>query len=220
MDQQLFWQAKWQQNETQWRGERVNDVLRDALPKLQSEFGISPGTNALVPLCGDSPAVRLLYDAGYSVTGIEYVPEAMEALVFGSFSDVELSKAGNIRRANRIELIEGDFFNFSAVNKFSLVYDRAGFVAIPERQRSAYGRIITDALTPGGVVLSRTAEFLGTEWKGAPPFSVTLEDVRAAFPHLEVLSYEYEDAVPTQPRYVEAGVAKIRHLTILLSRPR
>ncbi len=212
-----FWQAKWQQNETMWRGDRVNDALAAFLPVLQAEFGIHPSAEVLVPLCGDSPAVRMLYDAGYSVTGVEYVPEAMEALIDGSFPELSFVAKGSTRFAPRLELVMGDFFTFSAPERFSFIYDRAGYVALSVNDRRRYAEVISTSLRRGGIFLSRTAELNGGPLEG-PPFSVTFAEVQSAYPHLQLLSHSFEEGTPTQERYIEAGITTIRHLTCVMKK--
>lgn len=218
MVQRTFWQAKWQHNETLWRGEHVNDVLTAFLPALQAEFGIHPPAEVLVPLCGDSPAVRMLYDAGYSVTGVEYVPQAMEALTNSSFPELTFIAKDSTRSAPRLELVMGDFFTFTAPERFSFVYDRAGYVALSANDRRRYAEVITTSLRPGGILLSRTAELIGAPLEG-PPFSVTFAEVQGAHPQLRLLSHAFEEVKPTQERYIEAGITTIRHLTCVMEKP-
>lgn len=218
MVQRSFWQAKWKHNETMWRGERVNDVLAAFLPILQTEFGIHPPAEALVPLCGDSPAVRMLYDAGYSVTGVEYVPQAMEVLINDSFPELTFVTKGSTHSAPRLELVMDDFFTFKKPEQFSFVYDRAGYVALSTNDRRRYAEILTTSLRPGGIFLSRTAELIGAPWEG-PPFSVTFEEVQGAHPHLRLLSHAFEEVKPTQQRYIDAGITTIRHLTCVMTKP-
>lgn len=214
-----FWQERWQTNETPWKGDRVNDVLVEFLPVLTSEYGIEPPAKALVPLCGDSPAVRLLYDAGFSVTGIEYVADAMESLRIGSFPEIAFGvKNTTALHAPRLELLVADFLAFSAPAQFSFAYDRAGYVALSEPDRAKYAEVIVDSLHPGGMLLSRTAELIGAPWEG-PPFSVTLPEVTAAFAGLELLEHRFDDSAPTQARYTDAGITCIRNLTCVMQKP-
>lgn len=218
MDKLSFWQELWRKNETMWRGDRVNDVLIDFLPVLQTEFAIHPPAKVLVPLCGDSPAVRMLYDAGYSVTGVEYVPEATQALIDNSFPELSLTTKNSTHFAPRLELITNDFFAFTAPEQFSFIYDRAGYVALSPDDRRRYAEVVTTSLRPGGIFLTRTAEFLGAPWVDGPPFSITFAEVQSAYPQLQLLSHAFQEVIPTQPRYLEAGITTIRHLTCVMTK--
>jgi len=219
MGKQSFWQEKWQNNETMWKGEHVNDVLADFLPTLQEKFGILSPSEVLVPLCGDSPAVRMLYDAGYLVTGVDCVPEAIEALIQNSFSEKEFIVQDAVYTAPGLEFVRGDFFDLNKPERFSFIYDRAGYVALALDDRRRYAKTVTKSLRRGGVFLTRTAELVGTSWNDGPPFSVTFEEVKNAYPDLELVSHEFEDVVPTQSRFLDAGVTTIRHLTCVMQKP-
>ncbi len=212
-----FWQDLWQQHDTPWTGERVNDVLKDFLPRLRDELGIAPPARALVPLCGDSPAVRMLYEAGYDVTGVEFVSEAIEQLAASLFADVPLRREAHALVAPRIALLERDFLTFSAPAEYMFVYDRAGYVALGPVERRRYAAVIIESLRPGGALLSRTSELLGAPWQG-PPFSVDFAEVRDAFAPLELIAHTFEDVAPTQQRFLDAGISSIRHVTCVMRR--
>lgn len=217
MKYQDFWREKWQRNETLWKGDHVNDVLLQFIPTLQQLHNIRPPARALVPLCGDSPALRMLYDAGYSVTGVEYAPEGVASLIRNSFPELDFI-AGKTLKAPRIEIVQADFLSYQPDAPFSFIYDRAGYVALSSSDRRTYAKVITNALEPGAILLSRTAELIGAPWEMGPPFSVTFEELKTSFSALQLVAHSFEDAIATQPRFSEAGITTIRHLNCIMKK--
>ena len=216
------WQGMWQTGDTPWAGEKVNDPFFAAFDRLLSLYD-KPADNlrALVPLCGNSSAVRFLYDRGCAVTAVDYVPEAIDSLRKTLFSDIEMEQSSGIEtsvfRAPRLELIVHDFFSFSTDEKFDLIYDRGGFVAVPPSMQRDYARVAARVAKPGALIFLRCAEFVGVEFQG-PPFSVGDTEVKQMFVQFELIDEEKEELVPTQDRFVEAGVKKSIFRNLILRR--
>ena len=215
------WQKHWREGDLPWTGEHVNDVLIDVLPRLFARHSLKEGGTAFVPLCGDSPAVPLLFHESFSVTAVEYVPEAVERLKTVGFPNVKfetIERPGVIEYSTpRIRILQQDIFTFHEKDRFDFVYDRGAYVALSKDERAKYARIIVESLAPKGLLLTRTAEIIGGEWKG-PPHSITLEELSEAMAPLEMLEHSFETASATQDRLVEAGVTEVRHLTCIFRR--
>ncbi len=212
------WQRHWREGDLPWTGEHANDVLVEMLPRLFARHGLKEGSSALVPLAGDSPAVPLLFHEKFLVTAIEYVPEAVERLKAVGFPNIkferrELDKVVEFATP-RIRILQQDIFTFSEKERFNFVYDRGAYVALSSEDRPRYAQIIAESIAPGGLLLTRTAELLGGEWKG-PPYSITQDEMNSAFSSFELLEQSQETSLPTAERFSTAGVTEIRHLTCI-----
>jgi len=212
------WQKHWREGDLPWTGEHVNDVLIDVLPRLFARHSLKEGGTAFVPLSGDSPAVPLLFHENFSVTAVEYVPEAVERLKAVGFPNVKFEKRelqGVVEYSTpRIRILQQDIFSFREKDRFDFIYDRGAYVALSSQERPAYARIIVDSLAPKGILLTRTAELIGGSWQG-PPYSITMEELEEAMAPLELLEHSFETVAATQDRLLDAGVTEIRHLTCI-----
>lgn len=162
----------------------------------------------------------MLFDAGYDVTAVEFVPEALAKLRDTLFADTAFTASEGETRAERIRLRVCDIFDFSDKQGFDFVYDRAAFVALDPVTQKRFAKHISEMMRPGGILLSRTAELCGpgaATWQG-PPYSVTLDDVRTGYSSLDLLEHEFELSAPAQERYLTAGINEIKHLTALFRR--
>lgn len=217
------WRTCWETSDIPWAGEKVNDDFFLAFQKVLEVVG-KPASEirAFIPLCGNSPAVRFLYDKGMSVTGLDFVQHAIDQLCAEQFSGLNFNRSsrdgGGAYVADRITLLVNDIFRFSGDQQFDLVYDRGAFVAISPDKQAQYAAAISAALRPGGIIFLRCAEFIGAEFKG-PPFSVGSQTVRDKFSGLEVVEEEMQTVEPSQDRYIQAGVKQIAFRNFILRRP-
>lgn len=210
------WQNHWKRQDLPWTGEHANDALLEFLPRVEAAI---KEKSALLPLAGDSPAVRWVYERGFSVAAVEYVPEAAHALMKTfpevKFQETELAH-GKKFTAPKIEIFQQDIFEFTS-SSFSFIYDRGAYVALPQETRDRYALVIKDNLAPGGFLLLRTAEIIGGEWKG-PPHSIPDSEIERNFSELELVEKKSERIVPTQERYVTANVKEFHYSTFLFTR--
>ena len=160
------WKGAGRADKTPWVRPEADTFLERALAG-HIRLGVSRGGAVLIPFVGNSRAARLLYDRGFHVCGVEYVPEALARLRAQYFPRHRFRKAvaGRdsarrvIYRSRRIELCQQDCFTFDREEEFDLIYDRAAFIAIEPRRRAQYARIILSALRPGGVLYVITLEY-------------------------------------------------------------
>lgn len=131
----------------------------------------SKNANVLVPLCGDSRVVSLLWEMGFNVTGCDLSEKALKNVVAELGGDENIhwtildksdaEKLGassafvgvnkNGARGNKISLFAGDLFNISLtgesnVSKFDLIYDRGSLVALLPEMREKYCTKLRGAL--------------------------------------------------------------------------
>lgn len=223
------WHECWATGHTPWRGEsadaglmrlyRANESLLSApAPHMPDS---PPLRRALVPLCGDSPAVRFLYDAGFAVTGVEFIDEALRALVSSAFPEL-MSTADTAPislpiMTERLELLNRDIFSLPAVPSFDLVYDRAALIALPREVRAPYAALISTIINPGGHLLLEATTMTGRGEKG-PPFSVTRDEVATLYQDFSVIAEESTEPVAPSAPLAERGVVDVVHHRLLLKR--
>ena len=223
------WEERWQQKDTPWVGDRVNDSFYSAYPRLLQLLQLPPDQiSAFVPLAGNSPAVRFLYDKGHAVTAVEYVAEALNSLRTEQFSGIDLKiqdlqspaakKIGKAYSAGRLSLREQDIFDFPANKQFDLIYDRGALVAFPPEDQPRYARRISDSLSPRGVIFVRCSEFADASAYNGPPFSVGTERIKLLFPDLVIVEESSETIQTTQPRHLDAGIKSIALIDLTLVR--
>lgn len=227
------WHECWATGHTPWRGESVDaGLLRiyQANAEVLGHVGspvvphapkTSPRRSALVPLCGDSPVVRFLYDAGFSVTGVEFVDDALRALLASSFPEliphVGAEKLSLPFVTDRLALINDDIFTLPAIPSFDLVYDRAALIALAPEVRTRYAALITTVINPGGHLLLETTTMTGRGEKG-PPFSVERAEINRLYSGFLVIAEESTEPTPPSPNLAERGVSDIVHHRLLLRR--
>jgi hypothetical protein len=175
-----YWQAIWDAGETSWRGpERGGKSHVANLDKqLQHITGSADttadvaslaGAHVLVPLCGDSPALRQLVSLGCHVVGVDLAAVAIAQTIAADFEGdefartehaggaiVEYTLAANSGKHNggSAKLFVGDFF---AVVKdilagqrqeaFDFIIDRASMVALPPSMHSDYVAALLSVMT-------------------------------------------------------------------------
>lgn len=131
------WAERWNgENQPGWKMEEKTQQHIKNMEWLKEQSTLPKEATCLVPLCGDSPIVRYLYDQGYTVTGVEFVDTAVQRLL-GQFPELEFEKkeldGGNVvftSKDGRVTAVQGDFYQYSAPDSIDFVYDRASFVAI------------------------------------------------------------------------------------------
>jgi SAM-dependent methyltransferase len=118
--------------------------------------------------CGRGHEARLLARAGAEVTALDFAPEAIAA-----------ARALAAEEGVRIDFRQADLFAPGAAGSaHDLVLEHCCFCAIRPEQRPDYVRVVAGALRPGGLLLGL---FWGHGRPGGPPFSVTADELRAAF---------------------------------------
>lgn len=180
-----FWHQRWDDNQTGWHRDVVNDLLIKHWPSLNLE----QDTNVLVPLCGKSIDMHWLVQQGHSVTGIELVETAVEAFFNEAGKTPIIESLGEIKRyeEGKTTLLQGDILAIQPSMVFSDAwYDRAALVALPSTMRPAYVDQIRALCQPGSTGLMITFSYPPNEMQG-PPFSLPDEEVLRLFePEFEV----------------------------------
>ena len=167
----------------------------------------------LCPLAGDDPFVHLLFQKGYSVTTIDLVPAAVEAMK-DQFGDCKWTKDesggdGSIawkHESGRATLIVGDALQKrpQLVGRFDAVYDKDCFGALDKQIRQAFCKRMAEYMKKDAIVyLECKLRKNHDEVKNiGPPFSLTKKDLMedsnygASFDYVQGLGSVYEITMP------------------------
>jgi len=139
---------------------------QNALSHFQTYVETEPSkVSVFCPLAGDDPFIFLLWKYGYSVTTIDLVPAAVEALKeqFTTTDDTAeeiwtmQEKDGTIiysHNSGRATLMVGDALQKrpELTNTFDAVYDKDSFGALPKPLRSSFCKCISEYTKPGAVI--------------------------------------------------------------------
>lgn len=171
-------------------------------------------TSIFVPLAGDDPMVKKLFDEGYSLTTIDLVPEAVEEMKkqFGTEAVWTKEEKDNSiiwsHGSGRVKLMIGDVLQHrpELVNSFDAVYDKDSFGALQKDMRKGYCTRISEYVKSGGTVyLECKLRDNHEESKHmGPPFSLLAEDIMdessygISFEHVKALGALYDISMPMQ----------------------
>lgn len=153
--------------------------------------------SVLCPLVGDDPFVHLLYEKGFSVTAIDLVAEAIEAMKerFGDGSSCwakeKQSSDGSggdddddvvwKHESGRVTLIVGDALKKrpNLNNSFDAVYDKDSFGALPKQLRKPFCQRITEYTKDNGILYLECKLKQGVQGAddSGPPFSLKRDDL-------------------------------------------
>lgn len=197
-----FWHERWQRNEIGFHRGSTHPALEACWPKAANRSG----EPVLVPLCGKSLDMHWLAEQGHPVTGVELDRGAIEAFFDEAGMTPTLDESGPMPclTAGGITLFAGDFLEFSPVELFGLVYDRAALIALPPETRPRYLDRLAELVKPGARGLLVTLEYPQEAMEG-PPFSVTPDEIHA-HPAFEFSCLEREDVLGSHQRFAEQGL--------------
>lgn len=177
-----FWKAKWKNNHIPFHQENVER----ALLKYFNEFLTPDMENVFVPLCGKSVDMSWLSKKGLSVTGIELSEIALldffkeQKIIYKKTIDEGVS----LFQSEKIFLYQCDLFEMPESLKkkffFDFIYDRASLIALNEKYRILYYKLMRSILKPGGRILLITFESLANPPK-TPPYPISFEELKLHF---------------------------------------
>ena len=211
-----YWSDCWKNAHTPWSYQGSDDLAIKRIPEYIAER-LTEGApvtshdlpnNSLrtfVPLCGDSPIVQFLHEHQCTVTAIDLIPSPIRELREQLFSELTFKKTTTSThttwKAERLSLIEGDFFACSIDQQFDLIYDRAALVAIEPQRRAQYVEKIMSLLAPHGRLFLEFFD-VGEFSASHPPFPIMRQTVRQLFTPLHEVSFsEQRKKIADSPFY-------------------
>lgn len=199
MDAQ-FWFDRWREGKIGFHEGKPNDLLEKHAAHLGQRRRV------LVPLCGKAVDLAYLASQGHDVIGVELVEDAAKQFFDGASPEVIEHAAHRSYTHSGVTIFVGDFFATTPalLGPLDALYDRAALIALPPDLRPTYVDHVRDLVAAGspGIVIS--LEYDETRMSG-PPFSVTLDEVRAHYP----TAVELEARVVEHQRLKDQGADAI-----------
>ena len=212
-----FWQQRWQENKIGFHLDSVNPLLIKYANKMQ----LGPGQQVFVPMCGKTHDLIWLAEQGYRVLGVEISEVAVRAF----FDENNLNPCQVIKgeltfyQAGLITLVCGDFYHLttSQMVNVAAVYDRASFIALPEKMRPAYSEHL-NALCPTQPRLLVTLEYDQSEMAG-PPFSVLQSELDSDYAEgFDINCLEQNDVLAEHGHFAAKGLTSLHESVYILHR--
>lgn len=176
-----FWHERWTGNQIGFHEGAPNRYLTE-----HWDLDVS---SVLVPLCGKSTDLAWLAERGHAVTGVELSPIACEAFFQERGITPTRTPSGAFVRweGQGVTLLQGDFFELEG--HFDAFWDRAAMIALPADVRPRYAAHLR-RLAPKGLLVTLAYDQAKME---GPPFSVPVDEVRAAHPDAVLLASDPAD---------------------------
>lgn len=176
----LFWDERFDKAFTPWeRGEAPARLRR--FVAAAGDRGGKP-LAALIPGCGSAHELRLMCDAGWDATAID-------------FSPVAVARARALAGPWAGRIVEADFFAWEPGRPLDLVYEQAFLCALPRARWPEVARRWQALLAPEGLL---AGYFFFDEAPKGPPFGITREQLDALLaPGFACIADEaVEDSIP------------------------
>jgi thiopurine S-methyltransferase len=200
-----YWHERWQRGEI---GFHLSDI-HPALKRHWSDISGGGDDAVLVPLSGKSLDMRWLSERGHRVIGVELSERAIAAFFeeWGRRPERDDHAVPRRWRADGIELVQGDFFDYRPGRAFRHFYDRAALIALPSATRPAYLRHLRSLLHDDATGLLVTFEYDQQRMDG-PPFSVPAGEL-AAFDGLHFEPLDRRQVIDDYPGLADRGLATL-----------
>lgn len=211
-----FWLSRWQQRQTGFHRQQVNEHLLQFWPAL----GVPAGATVFVPLCGKSLDLVWLQQQGHRVVGVELSTLAANAFFSEQgIADNPLAAEPFVLRGNdELRFYVGDFFHLQAshLQPCHALYDRAALVALPASTRKAYVEQLLRLFPAGVKMLLVTLEYDDRIMQG-PPFSVTEAEVNELFGgEFDVARLQAQEVIEDNAHLRERGLNSLVEKVYLL----
>ncbi|CAN5185684.1 thiopurine S-methyltransferase [soil metagenome] len=190
--------------ESRWRKEKTGFHMPGGYPGLKiywNRLSLDANPCVLVPLCGKSVDLVQLERFGTTVLGVEISEKAILDFFDEQNRLFETDSHGNfiIRKSNRIEIWQGDFFKFPA-NKcpqLDLIYDKAALTALPPKMHEQYVNKICELAGSSATILLHHFVYAQEQMPG-PPFSITESEILRLFSNLYEIKMLEENTIPAE----------------------
>jgi cyclopropane fatty-acyl-phospholipid synthase-like methyltransferase len=163
------WEARYQTHDMPWEKGEPSPGLVDFLaahPHL-------PRGTVLVPGCGTGHDVRAWAAAGFTVTGCDLAPSA-----------IQLAREKTAAAGLSAEFVLEDFLTTAVTRPYDWIFEHTLFCAIDPARRNEYVTAVLARLEAGGNYLA--VNYLIPD-KDGPPFGTTREELMNRFsPHFDL----------------------------------
>lgn len=202
------WKQYWLEGDTGWKHPEADKHFFESFEKIEKRYLTHKG-DALVPLCGDSPVVRFLYDHAYSVTAVDMVAEALQSLKKNSFQDINFAEEGTSALADRLLICQHNFLTWEHTTDFNLIYDRAALIALHAELRIQYAKKVSELLAPGGILYVESIQGDENLKTGGPPFAVEEKEVDTLYTALTLKERRVSRVTRMTPGMLKRGVQEV-----------
>ena len=205
------WEAKWENQQTNWHVTEVHPVLEKYLRRIKESSGTctpsaAAPVRALFPLCGKSIDMEVLANRGYAVVGVDGCQDALTTFVKErggncSIINTNIGKSTNEHvsphQTHQLATVQlpssatlgyfvGDFLATTPHDlggTFDLVFDRGSLVAVAPNDRDAYVNTLLTLITArtGRLLLVCVEHDPFANGHLGPPYSIPHDDVRTLF---------------------------------------
>ncbi|MFZ1377638.1 MAG: methyltransferase domain-containing protein [Geothrix sp.] len=153
-----------------WDMDGATPLVRELLG-LAQPLGLQAGCDLVVPGCGYGHDAAELDSVGFSVTGLDFAPLAIQG--------------ARSRYGDRVAWSQADWFT-TELGPWDAIFDHTCFVAMDPARRPAYVEACGRHLRPAGLWLA--AFFHDVNGRPGPPHAIPMADLRGLVgPHFEVL---------------------------------
>lgn len=157
-----FWDNRYLMEETGWDMGQPSPALKGYFDQLENKK-----LKILIPGCGSAYEAAYLMDQGF---------EDVTVIDISGVLVKELKRKFIRYEGKRLQIIEGNFFNFSG--QFDLIVEQTFFCALNPSLRKAYVSKMYELLKPGGKLVGL---LFNRQFEGGPPFSGSIDEYRALF---------------------------------------
>lgn len=175
-----FWDNRYLMEETGWDMGQPSLALKGYFDQLENKK-----LKILIPGCGSAYEAAYLMDQGF---------EDVTVIDISGVLVKELKRKFVRYEGKRLQIIEGDFFNFSG--QFDLIVEQTFFCALNPALRKGYVSKMYELLKPGGKLVGL---LFNRQFEGGPPFSGSIDEYQTLFKRKwDILKMEtcYNSIVP------------------------
>jgi thiopurine S-methyltransferase len=214
------WLKFWENNETNWHGDRITQELVEYFEL----FELEPRDKVFVPLCGKSLDMLYIMNQGFSVVGVEISEIGVRQFFSENNLAYKITKVDDfdLYSTENLEIYCGDFFALTSkhLNNVKSVFDRKSLIALEPEVRQKYVKHLNDIISLGARILLVTLQYPQYQMSG-PPFSVDKSEVESlfsmAFESRELRSF---NDIENESKLTRAGVNYINNAAYYLRKVR
>ncbi len=214
------WLKFWENNETNWHGDRITQELVEYFEL----FELETRDKVFVPLCGKSLDMIYIMNQGFSVVGVEISEIGVRQFFSENNLTYKITKVDDfdLYSSENLEIYCGDFFSLTSkhLNNVKAVLDSKSLIALEPDLRQKYAKHLNDIISLGVRILLVTLNYPQHQMSG-PPFSVDESEVESLFSMaFESRKLKSFNDIENGSKLVRAGVDFINNAAYCLRKVR